>query len=88
MKILAKKMQHKENEVEPGNGTDVLKWKGLCHTAAHGIILRGYLKTEKDRNELHLFNKSSEGMTCAVVSLHLQSLGCLIDFVFESRKIW
>ena len=67
--ILTKNGQHWDNEVEPGDETEFLRWKERLPIVTETSIDRRYFNGEREKTELHAFAYASDTM-CAVAYLH------------------
>ena len=67
--IWTKKGQHWDNEVEPGEEAEFLRWEEQLPIVFEASILRKYFNGERDNNELHVFADASEDTMCAVAYL-------------------
>ena len=70
--IWTKNRQHWENEVEPGEEAEFLRWKQQLPIVAETSINRRYFNREMDKDELHVFADASEDTMCAVAHLRSQ----------------
>ena len=70
--IWTKKGQHCDNEVEPGDEAEFLRWKKQLPIAAETSIDRRFFNRERDKTELHVFADASEDTMCAVPYLPSQ----------------
>ena len=67
-----KNRQHWENEVEPGEEAEFLRWKQQLPKVAETSINRMYFNREMDKDELHVFADASEDKMCTVAHLRSQ----------------
>ena len=70
--IWTKNGQHWDNEVEPGDEAEFLRWKEQLPVVAETDIHRRYFNRERDKTEPHVFAVASEDAVCAVVYLRSQ----------------
>ena len=63
---------HWDNEVEPGDEAEFLRWKEQLPIVAERSIDRRYFNRERDQNGLHVFADASEDTMCAVAYLRSQ----------------
>ena len=70
--IWTKNGQHWDNEVEPSEEEEFLRWKGELPIVAETSIDRRYFNRERDKTELHVFADASEDTMCAVAYLRSQ----------------
>ena len=84
--IWTKNGQHWDNEVEPSEEEEFLRWKEQVPIVAETSIDRRYFKGEKDKTELHLFADASEDTMCAVAYLRSQPKEYSADLAFVIGK--
>ena len=84
--IWTKNGQHWDNEVEPSEEEEFLRWKEQLPIVAETSIDRRYFNGERDKTELHLFADASEDTMCAVAYLRLQPKEYSADLAFVIRK--
>ena len=84
--IWTKNGQHWDNEVEPSEEEQFLRWKEQLPIVAETSIDRRYFKGEKDKTELHLFADASEDTICAVAYLRSQPKEYSGDLAFVIGK--
>ena len=70
--IWTKNGQHWDNEVEPGEEEEFLRWKEQLPIVAETSINRRYFNRERDKTEVHVFADASEDTMCAVAYLRSQ----------------
>ena len=70
--ICTKNGQHWDNEVEPGDESELLRWKEQLPIVAETSIDRRYFNRERNKTELHVFADASEDKMCAVAYLRSQ----------------
>ena len=70
--IWTKNGQDWDNEVEPGDEGEFLKWKEQLPIVAETSIDRRYFNRERDKTELHMFADASEDTMCAMAYLSSQ----------------
>ena len=73
-------------KVEPGVGTEFLRWKEHLPIVAETSINRRYFNREKDRTELHVFADASEDTMCAAAYLRSQPKENSADLAFVIGK--
>ena len=78
--------QHWDNEVEPGDETEFLRWKEQLPVVAETCIDRTYFNGERDKTELHVFADASEDTMCAVAYLRSQPKEYSADLAFVIGK--
>ena len=64
--ILCKNGQHWDNEVEPGEEEEFMRWKQQLPIVAETSIDRRYFNKERDGTKQHVFADASEDTMCAV----------------------
>ena len=81
--------QHWDNEVEPSDEAEFLRWKEQLPIVAETSIDRRYFNTEMDKTELHVFADASEDTMCAVACLRSQPRKYSADlaFVIENCRV-
>ena len=84
--IWTKNGQHWDNEVEPGDEAEFLRWKEQLQIVAETSIDRRYFNRERDKTELHVFADASEDTMCAVAYLRSQQKQYSADLAFVIRK--
>ena len=84
--IWTKNGQHWDNEVEPGDGEELLRWKEQLPIVAETSIDRRYFNGERDKTELHVFADASEDTMFAVVYLRSQQKEYSADLAFVIGK--
>ena len=84
--IWTKNGQHWDNEVEPSEEEEFLRWKEQLPIVAETSIDRRYFKGEKDKTELLLFADASEDMMCAVAYLRSQPKKHSVGLAFVIGK--
>ena len=84
--IWTKNGQHWDNEVEPGEEAEFLRWKDQFPVVAETSIDRTYFKRESDKTELHVFADASEDTMCAVAYLRSQPKEYSADLAFIIEK--
>ena len=80
--IWTKNGQHWDNEVEPSEKEEFLRWKEQLPIVAETSIDRRYFNKERDKVELHVFADASEDTMCAVAYLRSQPKKYLADLAF------
>ena len=70
--IWTKNGQHWDNELEPGEEAEFLRWKKQLPIVAETSIDRRYFNRERDKTELHVFADASEDTMCALAYLRSQ----------------
>ena len=70
--IWIKNGQHWDNEVEPGDEVEFLRWKEQLRLVAETGINRRYFNRERDKAEFHVFADASENTMCSVAYLRSQ----------------
>ena len=78
-------MGHWDNEVEPSEEEEFLRWKELPIVAETSIDRR-YFNKERDKAELHVFADASEDTMCAVAYLRSQPKESSADLAFVIGK--
>ena len=84
--IWTKNGQHWDNEVEPGEEEEFLRWKEQLPIVAETSIDRRYFNRERDKTELHVFADASEDTMCAVAYLRSQPKEYAADLAFVIGK--
>ena len=84
--IWTKNGQHWDNEVEPSEEEEFLRWKEQLPIVAETSIDRRYFSREKDKAELHVFADASEDTMCAVAYLRSQPKEYSVDLAFVIGK--
>ena len=84
--IWTKNGQHWENEVEPSEEEEFLRWKEQLPMLAEKSIDRRYFNRERDKTELHVFADASEDTMCAVAYLCSQTTEDSADLAFVIGK--
>ena len=84
--IWTKNGQHWDNQVEPGEVAEFLRWKEQLLNVAETSIDRRYFNTERDKTELHVFADALEDTMCAVAYLRSQPKECSADLAFLIGK--
>ena len=84
--IWTKNGQHWDNEVEPGEEEDFLRWKEQLPIVAETGINRRYFNRERHKTELHVFADASEDTMCAVAYLRSQPKEHSADLAFFIGK--
>ena len=84
--IWTKNNQHWENEVEPSEEEEFLRWKEQLPIVAETIIDRRYFTRERDKTDLHVFADASEDTMCAVAYLFSQLKEYSADLAFVIGK--
>ena len=75
-----------DNEVEPSDEAEFLRWKEQLSILAETRIDRRYFNRERDKTELHLFADASEDTMCAVDYLRSQPKEYSADLAFVIGK--
>ena len=84
--IWTKNGQHWDNEVEPTEEKEFLRWKEQIPIVAETSIDRRYFNKERDKAELHVFADASEDTMCAVAYLRSQPKEYSADLAFVIGK--
>ena len=84
--IWTKKGQHWDNEVEPSEEEEFLRWKEQLPIVAETSIDRRYFNRERDKAELHVFADASEDTMCAVAYLRSKPKDYSADLAFVIGK--
>ena len=84
--IWTKNGQHWDNEVEPSEEEEFLRWKEQLPILAETRIDRRYFNRERDKTEIHLFADASEDTMCAVAYLSSQPKEYSADLAFVIEK--
>ena len=84
--IWTKNGQLWDQEVEPGDEADFLRWKEQLPIMAETSIDRRYFDRERDKTELHMFADASEDTMCAVAYLRSQPKEYSADLAFVIGK--
>ena len=84
--IWTKNGQHWDNEVEPSEEEEFLRWKEQLPIVAKTSIDRRYFNKERDKIELHVFADVSEDTMCAVAYLRSQPKEYSADLAFVIGK--
>ena len=84
--IWIKNGQHWDNEVDPSEKEDFLRWKEQLPIVAETSIDRRYFSRERDKAELHVFAEASEDTMCAVAYLGSQSKEYTADLAIVIGK--
>ena len=84
--IWTKNGQHWDNEVEPSEEEEFLRWKEQLPIVAETSIDRRYFNRERDKAELHVFADASEDTMCAVAYLRSQPKEYSADLAFVIGK--
>ena len=84
--IWTKTGQHWDNEVEPIEEEEFLRWKEQLPIVAETSIDRRYFNKERDKAELHVFADASEDTMCAVAYLRSQPKKYSADLAFVIGK--
>ena len=74
--------QHWDNEMEPGDEAEFLKWKKQLAIVTETSIDRRYFNRERDKTEFHVFADASEDTMCAVAYLRSQPKEYSADLAF------
>ena len=80
--IWTKNGQHWDNEVEPSDEEEFLRWKEQLPIVAETSIDRRHFNRERDKAELHVFADASEDTMCAVAYLRSQPKEYSADLAF------
>ena len=78
--------QHWDNQVEPGEEAEFLRWKEQLPIVAETSFDRRYFNRERDKTELHVFADASEDTVCAVAYLRSQPKEYSADLAFVIGK--
>ena len=78
--------QHWDNEVEPGDEAEFLRWKEQFPIVAETSFDRRYFNRERNKTELHVFDDASEDTMCAVAYLGSQPKEYSADLAFVIGK--
>ena len=84
--IWTKNGQHWDNDVEPSEEEEFLRWKEQLPIVAETSIDRRYFNRERDKTELHVFADASEDTMCAVAYLRSQPKEYSADLAFVIGK--
>ena len=84
--IWTKNGQHWDNEVEPSEEEEFLRWKEQLQIVAETSIDRRYFNRERDKTELHVFADASEDTMCAVAYLRSKPKEYSADLAFVMGK--
>ena len=84
--IWTKNGQHWDNEVEPGDKKEFLRWKEQLPIVAETSIDRRYFNGERVKAELHVFADASEDTMCAVADLRSHPKEHSADLAFVIGK--
>ena len=84
--IWTKNGQHWDNEVEPSEEEDFLRWKEQLPIVAETSIDRRYFNKERDKAELHVFADASKDTMCAVAYLRSKPKEYSADLAFVIGK--
>ena len=84
--IWTKNGQHWDNEKEPSEENEFLRWKEQLPIVAETSIDRRYFSRERDKVELHVLADASEDMMCAVGFLRSQPKEYSADLAFIIGK--
>ena len=84
--IWTKNGQHWDNEVEPSEEEEFLRWKEQLPIVAETSIDRRYFNRERDKTELHVFADASEDTMCAAAYLRSQPKEYSADSAFVIGK--
>ena len=84
--IWTKNGQHWDNEVEPSEEEEFLRWKEQLPIVAETSIDRRDFNRERDKTELHVFADASEDTMCAVAYLRSQPKEYSADLAFVIGK--
>ena len=80
--IWIKNGQNWDNEVEPSEEEEFLRWKEQLPIVAETSFHRRYFNRERDKIELHVFADASEDTMCAVAYLRSQPKEYSADLAF------
>ena len=78
--------RHWDNEMEPGEEAEFLRWKEQLPIVAEKSIDRRYFNRERDKTELHVFADASEDTKSAVAYLRSQLKEYSADLAFVIGK--
>ena len=84
--IWTKNGQHWDNEVEPGDEAEFLRWKEQLPIVVEASIDRRYFNRERNKTELHMF--ASEDTMCAVAYLCSQPKEYSADLAIVIGDRW
>ena len=84
--IWTKNGQHWDNEIEPDDEAEFLRWKEQLPIVAETSIDRIYFNGERDKTKLHVFADASEDTMCAVAYLRSQPKEYSADLAFVIGK--
>ena len=84
--IWSKNGQHWDNEVEPSEEEEILRWKEQLPIVAETCIERRYFNRERDKTKLNVFADASEDTMCAVAYLRSQLKEYTADLAFVIGK--
>ena len=84
--IWTKVGQHWDNEVQPSEEQEFLRWKEQIPIVAETCIDRIYFNRERDKTELHVFADASEDTMCAVAYLRSRPKEYIADLAFVIGK--
>ena len=84
--IWTKNGKHWDNEVEPSEEEEFLRWKEQLPIVAETSIDRRYFIRERDKTQLHVFADASENTMCAVAYLRSQPKKHSADLTFVIGK--
>ena len=83
---LTKNGQNWENEKEPCEEEEFLKWKEQLPIVAETSINRRYFNRDRDKTELHVFAEASEDTICALAYLRSKPIEYSADLAFAIGK--